>query len=402
MEERRKSIKKNNRSMKEEGKRKTETKRYINMKDDNKKLKTWIWIWTGATVASLVVLLIIFYCLKKRLYWKKKTEESERIEAFLINYGPMAVNRYKYKQVKKMTESFKEKLGQGGYGCVFKGKLLDGRHVAVKILKESKSNGEEFINEVASIGRTSHINNVTLLGFCFEGSKRALIYEFMSNGSLEKHIFKNNSSTNNREFGWEKLYEITLGIARGLEYLHRGCNTRILHLDIKPHNILLDEQFCPKISDFGLAKTCPGRESIISMTGMRGTIGYIAPEIFCRNFGGISYKSDVYSYGMLVVEMVGARKNICIGVDHKSSEIYFPDWIYKHLEFDEEFKLSGIENEEDKKIAKKLILVSLWCIQTNPLKRPPMDRVVDMLVGSVESLAIPPMPSISGSPTEQN
>nr|DAD35414.1 TPA_asm: hypothetical protein HUJ06_006054 [Nelumbo nucifera] len=145
---------------------------------------------------------------------------------------------YSYSQVKEMTNSFKDKLGQGGFGGVYKGKLLDGRVVAVKVLSETKgNNGEEFINEVASISRTSHVNQ-----------KRALIYEFMPNGSLEKFIYGSKSLIMNPHLGWERLYQIAIGIARGLEYLHRGCNTRILHFDIKPHNILLDQDFCPKIS----------------------------------------------------------------------------------------------------------------------------------------------------------
>ncbi|KAF9606451.1 hypothetical protein IFM89_025281 [Coptis chinensis] len=119
-----------------------------------------------------------------------------------------------------------------------------------------------------------------------------------------------------------------LGLQRGLEYLHRGCNTRILHFDIKPHNILLDEDFCPKISDFGMAKLCPTRDvSVVSMVGARGTIGYIAPEVYCRNFGGVSHKSDVYSYGMMVFEMIGGRKNINAKVENMS-EIYFPQWVF--------------------------------------------------------------------------
>ncbi|XWS34988.1 hypothetical protein CRYUN_Cryun21dG0085400 [Craigia yunnanensis] len=149
------------------------------------------------------------------------------------------------------------------------------------------------MNEVASISRTSHVNIVTLLGFSFEGHRRALIYEFVPNGSLEKFIFQEKAD---RPLKWETLYQIAVGIARGLEYLHRGCNTRILHFDIKPHNILLDDKFCPKISDFGLAKLCPKKESAISMTGARGTFGYIAPKVYSRNFGRVSHKSDLVDY----------------------------------------------------------------------------------------------------------
>jgi serine/threonine protein kinase len=296
-----------------------------------------------------------------------------------------------------MTKNFKEKLGQGGYGSVFKGNLPDGRLVAVKVLEKSKSNGEEFVNEVSSICMTSHVNIVTLLGFCFEGPKRALIYEFMSNGSRDKHIYEENLSKAHPKLGWETLYQIAVGIARGLEYLHRGCSTRILHFDIKPHNILLDENFCPKISDFSLAKICPRKESIVSMLGARGTAGYIAPEVFCRNFEGVSHKSNVYSYGMLVLEMIGGRKNFHVGVDN-TSEIYFPHWIYKRLEIGEELQLRGAGNEMEEQNARKMILASLWCIQTDPSNHPPMSRVVDMLQGSLESLPIPPKPYLSFPP----
>ncbi|XP_050256650.1 LEAF RUST 10 DISEASE-RESISTANCE LOCUS RECEPTOR-LIKE PROTEIN KINASE-like 2.5 [Quercus robur] len=271
-------------------------------------------------VGVLLTCIIIFWFRSKRSiikstkFWTKKTKNEHDLEAFIRKYGPLALNRYKFLEIKKMTNSFRDKLGQGGFGGVYKGKLLDGRPVAVKVLNESKGNGEEFINEVASISRTSHVNIVTLLGFCLEGQKRALIYEFMPNGSLEKFIQDGNLEKTNSHLGWEKLFQIAIRIARGLEYLHRGCNTRILHFDIKPHNILLDEDFCPKISDFGLAKLCIRNESNISMTGTRGTIGYIAPEVFSRNFGGVSHKSDVYSYGMMILEMAGGRNNIDVGV----------------------------------------------------------------------------------------
>ncbi|KAI7726769.1 hypothetical protein M8C21_028282 [Ambrosia artemisiifolia] len=292
-----------------------------------------------------------------------------------------------------MTNSFKVKLGQGGFGVVYKGVLKNQNLVAVKVLSEVKGDGEDFINEVASVGRTSHVNIVNLVGFCLEGRQRALIYDYMPNGSLERFIYSRGSSSSS-QLGWEKLHEIAIGIARGLEYLHRGCSTRILHFDIKPHNILLDNDFCPKISDFGLAKLFREKESKISMSHMRGTPGYIAPELFSRNFGEVSHKSDVYSYGMMILEMVGGRNNIDVGVDH-TNEIYFPHWIYKKVELDEELGLHGIVSEEENRIARKMIIVGLWCIQTNPLSRPRITKVLEMLEGDLVPLEIPPKPYIS-------
>ncbi|KAL7178670.1 hypothetical protein ACSBR1_042090 [Camellia fascicularis] len=166
------------------------------------------------------------------------------------------------------------------------GELLDGHLVAVKLLNETKdSNGEEFINEVTSISRTSHVNIVSLVGYCFEGHKRALIYEYMPNGSLEHN---NKSHETNDHLAWKIIHKIAVEVARGLEYLHRGCTIRIFHFDIKPHNILLDKDFCPKISNFRLAKLCPKKESTVPMLHARGTIGYIVPEVFSRHFGRLT------------------------------------------------------------------------------------------------------------------
>ncbi|WVZ72141.1 hypothetical protein U9M48_020650 [Paspalum notatum var. saurae] len=263
---------------------------------------------------------------KSFLFQRKNRETKENIELILSRYG-IRPKRYKYAELKRITRSFSEKLGEGGYGMVFKGALKDGRLVAVKLLHNSRGDGEEFVNEVVSIVNTSHVNIVCLLGFCLEGSRRGLVYEYMSNGSLERYIYSKNPKS---ALGWEKLFEITTGIARGLEYFHRGCNRRIIHFDVKPHNILLDENYCPKIADFGLAKLCNMKESIVSMAGARGTIGFIAPEVFSRSFGVVSTKSDIYSFGMVLLEMVGGRRNVQINADN-SSQVYFPEWLHDHL-----------------------------------------------------------------------
>ncbi|PUZ57937.1 hypothetical protein GQ55_5G469800 [Panicum hallii var. hallii] len=257
---------------------------------------------SASTGLILTCLIWIMYCRKH-----KQMSNEPNIEEILKRYDSLVPKRYKHSELRKMTGSFKNKLGEGSYGMVFKGNLEDGREVAVKLLKGSKGNGEEFLNEVISIRSTSHVNIVNLLGFCLHGSKRALIYEYMANGSLDKYIY---SEEPKMVIGWEKLQQIAIGIARGLEYLHPDCNTRIIHFDIKPHNILLGEYFCPKIADFGLAKLCHLKDSALSMAEARGTIGFIAPEVFYRGFGVVSTRSDVYSYGMMLLEMVGGRKSV--------------------------------------------------------------------------------------------
>ncbi|KAG2389764.1 Rust resistance kinase [Vigna angularis] len=237
--------------------------------------------------------------------WKSRhLSMYENIENYLEHANLMPI-RYSYKEIKKMTGGFKDKLGEGGYGSVFKGKLSSGPYVAIKMLGKSTSNGQDFISEVATIGRIHHQNIVKLVGFCVEGSKRALIYEFMPNGSLDKIIF---SKDGNIHLSYDEIYHISIGIARGIAYLHHGCEMQILHFDIKPHNILLDGKLTPKVSDFGLAKLYPIDNNVVTMTGARGTIGYMAPELFYNNIGRISQKADVYSFGMLLMEMTNKRK----------------------------------------------------------------------------------------------
>ncbi|XP_056160161.1 LEAF RUST 10 DISEASE-RESISTANCE LOCUS RECEPTOR-LIKE PROTEIN KINASE-like 2.8 isoform X2 [Syzygium oleosum] len=331
----------------------------------------------------VVAIFLIYKCRRRHLAMDKNVEE------FLQAHNNFLPIRYSYSNIKKITRNFRHKLGEGGYGYVYKGTLRSGNEVAIKILKQSKAHGQDFISEVATIGRIHHVNVVQLVGFCFEGSKQALVYDLMSNGSLDKHIFTDEGV---KFLGYRGIYEIALGVARGIEYLHRGCDMQILHFDIKPHNILLDQHFTPKVSDFGLARLYPTDHSIVSLTAARGTLGYMAPELFYKNIGGVSYKADVYSFGMLLMEMAGRRKNINANAEH-SSQIYFPLWVYDQVNEGESVELEEVV-EEERKVTKKMIIVALWCIQLNPDHRPPMSKVLEMLEGDIGKLQMPPKPLI--------
>ncbi|KAM3197969.1 hypothetical protein ACQJBY_073206 [Aegilops geniculata] len=343
----------------------------------------------AATFLFACLYVLIWHRKGKRLWFllcKKTSSNTEKnYEAMIVSYGSLAPTRYTYSEVMKITSSRNNQLGKGGYGVVFKGRLHDGRLVAVKFLHDCKGNGDEFVNEVMSIGRTSHINVVSLFGFCLEGSKQALIYEYMPNGSLDQYIYSEHPK---EILGWERLYAIAIGIARGLEYLHHSCNTRIVHFDIKPQNILLDKDFSPNIADFGLAKLCHTKESKLSMTGARGTIGFIAPEVHSRTFGVVSTKSDVYSYGMMLLEMVGGRRNVKSTVA-KSSEKYFPDWIYDHFAQDDGLQACEVTREIEE-IARKMTFIGLWCIQVLPMYRPTITKVLEMFERSLDDLDMPP------------
>ncbi|KAF7151908.1 hypothetical protein RHSIM_Rhsim02G0206200 [Rhododendron simsii] len=314
----------------------------------------------------------------------------DNIEGFLQGQNNLMPIRYSYSEIQKMTKGFKEKLGEGGYGCVYKGMLRSGYAAAIKVLGKSKANGQEFISEVATIGRIHHVNVVRLIGFCAMRSKRALVYEFMPNGSLEKYLFSQEGII---PLSCKQMYDISRGVARGIEYLHRGCDMQILHFDIKPHNILLDENFNPKVSDFGLAKLYPTDNSMVSLTAARGTMGYMAPELFYKNIGHISYKADVYSYGMLLMEMAGRRRNLNAFADH-TSQIYFPLWIYDQFKEGKEIEM-GEATEQEREMVRKMVITALWCIQMKPSDRPSMSNVVEMLEGDVEALGMPPKPFLT-------
>ncbi|XVF84531.1 hypothetical protein PTKIN_Ptkin17bG0044300 [Pterospermum kingtungense] len=362
----------------------------------------------GGGLSILIIVLLFVY--KKRaslifstyLTKNQTTSDGTNAKEFIKTYRSNLLNNYSYNDIKKMTNGFKEKLGEGGYSNVYKGKLFDGRLIAVKILKSADTVSHNFIAEVATIGRIHHFNVINLLGFCWDGSKQALIYEYMPNGSLGDLLSKEEV---NPSVGVAKLSEIAIGVAQGIEYLHNGCEERILHLDIKPHNVLLDQSLNPKISDFGLAKVYSRNHSNVTMTGARGTVGYIAPEIFMRNLGNPSHKSDVYSYGMLLLEMVGGRqqfKPIASSSNSCTEANYFPGCIYEKLREEKEImEQADVVVEESNVIARKIIMVGLWCIQINQRDRPSMKRVVEMLSGRMEDVEMPPKPLFMFSPSHQ-
>ncbi|KAF5742387.1 receptor-like protein kinase [Tripterygium wilfordii] len=353
---------------------------------------------TGSVLGAIIVVLLLLAFYRVHRAKRIQEENQARVEQFLEDYKAFKPARYTYNDIKTITDDFKDKLGQGGYGTVYKGKLSNEVTVAVKILINSKGDGVEFINEVATMGRIHHVNVVRLVGYCADGYRRALVYEYLPNDSLEKFIFSENGK--DQSLSWEKLHSIALDIGKGIEYLHQGCEQRIVHFDIKPHNILLDQNFNPKICDFGLAKLCSKDQSAVSMTAARGTMGYIAPEVFSRNFGNASHKSDVYSFGMLLLEMVGGRKNVDVTAD-KTSQVFFPEWVYNKLSQGEE-PVIRIGEDVDAPTARKLMIVGLWCIQWNPVDRPSMRVVVQMLEGEDDNLTLPPNPFAANNGARMN
>eukprot|EP00253_Pinus_taeda_P017340 PITA_17340 len=352
-----------------------------------------------ALTAIALVLFILFYAKSRK---PPPGSSTSKVEKFLKQYAYEMPTRYTYSQLKKITNNFEEKLGEGGYGVVYKGKLPNGALVAVKILDRQRHNETQFMNEVATIGWVHHINLVRLSGYCFESITSALVYEYMVNGSLEKFIF---TEKKEQVLSWEQLYSIALGAARGIAYLHQDCEKRIIHFDIKPHNILLDSDFTPKVSDFGLAKLCGKEDDHISMTAGRGTPGYVAPELCDGDMGPVTDKSDVYSFGMLLLEIVGGRKNVDLKAS-RSSQCFFPEWAFKLLQSGElARRLRGsaeIEVEaEDEEKARRLAKVGLWCIQYNQKDRPSMSRVVQMIEGNGDGVPNPP-PCFNSPPTPEN
>ncbi|KAK7303895.1 hypothetical protein RJT34_14813 [Clitoria ternatea] len=317
---------------------------------------------------------------------KAKTETSSdtqfptlTVQDFLDNMEREKPMRFTSEQLRIATDNYSTLLGSGGFGEVYKGNFNKDTIVAVKVLHGNsvKRIEEQFMAEVGTIGKIHHFNLVQLYGFCFEKELRALVYEYMENGSLEGYVFHENKTL---RFG--KLHEIAVGTARGIAYLHEDCKQRIIHYDIKPGNILLDSNFNPKVADFGLAKLSNRENTHITMTGGRGTPGYAAPELWMPF--PVTHKCDVYSFGILLFEILGRRRNLDVNLPE--SQEWFPMLVWKRFDAGKTGDLimaCGIE-ERYWEIAERMVKVALSCVQYRPESRPKMSDVVKMLEGSLE------------------
>ncbi|XP_077242132.1 G-type lectin S-receptor-like serine/threonine-protein kinase At2g19130 [Tasmannia lanceolata] len=339
-----------------------------------KKVNTGLII--GAVAGAIVVIMCLLLFLILGCPRRRITRVSNAVEGFLVPFC--------YKDLHSATKNFSEKLGGGGFGAVFKGIMSGSTSIAVKKLEGLRQGEKQFRSEVSTIGKIQHVNLIRLLGFCSEGDKRLLVYEYMPKGSLDGHLFQRDSNI----LDWTTRYQIALGTARGLAYLHEKCKDCIIHCDIKPENILLDEAFCPKVADFGLAKVF-GREFSRVLTSMRGTRGYLAPEWV---FGlAITSKADVYSYGMLLFEMISGKRNLEQFEDGKVG--FFPTWASKKITEGEvlcllDNRLASNANIEE---LGRVCRVACWCIQDNENCRPSMGDIVQILEGVLE-VNMPPIP----------
>jgi serine/threonine protein kinase len=365
------------------------------------KLSNVFFLICGAGVA-VILAIIAFAFLSLRHKRRTRILESElksesqelRIDYSFLRKVAGVPTKFKYKELEEATDGFQSLIGRGSSASVFKGILNDGTSVAVKRIDAEERGEREFKSEVAAIANVQHVNLVRLFGYCNSSkAPRYLVYDFISNGSLDCWIFpKRESQRRPRRSGclsWNLRYKVAIDVAKGLAYLHHDCRSRILHLDIKPENILLDECFRALVSDFGLSKLT-GKDESQSVSAIRGTRGYMAPEWLLEK--GISDKTDVYSYGMVLLEIVGGRKNVCLVEDEKDKSKrkwqYFPKIVNEKVKQGKMMEIvdhrlmecGGVDEVE----VYRLVYTALWCVQEKPRLRPSMARVVDMLEGRVK------------------
>ncbi|PHT57576.1 hypothetical protein T459_35453 [Capsicum annuum] len=332
----------------------------------------------GSLVFTLMLLALLYV-------FKLKGRYPKKFSAYQAVPG-VNIRSFSYNELEEATNGFEEELGTGAFSTVYKAILNDenGKIVAVKKLHKTVTEGEQgFLAEVNSISRTNHKNLVQLLGFCNEGQHRLLVYEHMEAGSLADLLFKDS------RLSWSQRVQVAIDTAKGLCYLHEECSNQIIHCDIKPQNVLLDENLTAKIADFGMAKLLR-KDQTRTTTKIRGTRGYVAPEWF-RNMP-ITVKVDVYSFGILLLELICCRKSYKQDVANEN-EMILAEWACDCYRRKELHLLVGDDEEaiEDIERFEKLLMVAIWCIQENPALRPSMKEVILTLEGSVE-VSIPPDP----------
>ncbi|KAF7150026.1 hypothetical protein RHSIM_Rhsim02G0073800 [Rhododendron simsii] len=343
----------------------------------------------------LLITLVGIVCYRQRKSRNSLIElEIDGIPGLPVRFG--------YKELVAATENFRTQIGSGGFGTVYKGTLPGESAVAVKKITSLGVEGKrEFCTEIAIIGNIRHVNLVRLKGFCAQGRQLFLVYEYMNRGSLDRVLFGNGCVLE-----WEERFKIALGTARGLAYLHSSCEQKIIHCDVKPENILLDDNLHVKISDFGISKLL-SREQSGLFTTMRGTRGYLAPEWLSNS--PITDKSDVYSYGMVLLEIVRGRKNWSLQIHNGNTEndqssslsglehsTFFPLFaleMHKQRQYLElvDPRLEGRVTSEEE--VEKLVRVALCCVHQDPALRPSMANVVGMLEGGY-SVGVPQVESL--------
>ena len=353
----------------------------------------------GSSLGSLLVmfLLIGIFAL---LFWKKKN--ADETEEYYLDHVPGLPTRYAYDDLQAITENFNKELGGGGFGTVFEGTLPNRTKVAVKHLDGFNQIKKSFLAEVETIGSIHHINLVRLIGFCADKNHRLLVYEYMSNGSLDRWVFHKNLEM---LLDWQHRKKIVLDIARGLTYLHEDCRQKIVHLDIKPHNILLDENFNAKVSDFGLSKLVDHDQSQV-VTTMRGTPGYMAPEWLSLV---ITEKVDVYSFGVVLMEILCGRRNL--DRSQLEEEMHLLELFRKNIEEDRLLDLVDKHNEDMQLHGAEVVnmmRIAAWCLQNDFTRRPSMSMVVKVLEGAVNIefdldyfLSNPSLPNMRGGVENQ-
>jgi len=327
----------------------------------------------GSSIVLAVSITVFSYKLRTR---RQEMEEGDE-EFGELQGAPI---RFTFQQLQEATSQFRDKLGEGGFGSVFEGQYGEER-IAVKRLDGAGQGKREFLAEVQTIGNIHHINLVRLIGFCAEKSHRLLVYELMPKGSLDKWIYyRHDSST--IPLDWETRRKIITHIAKGLSYLHEECMKRIAHLDVKPQNILLDENFNAKLSDFGLCKLIDRDKSQV-ITRMRGTPGYLAPEWLTSQ---ITEKADVYSFGVVVMEIISGRKNLDTSRSEASIHlITLLEEKVKNGQLADLIDRHSSDMEVHKQDVIQMMQLAMWCLQIDCKLRPQMSEVVKVLEGNMDA-----------------